>query len=92
MKSLISLFNRPFIFRQTFLCEESLSDSSPELSLSATNMSTHPSGRGSSGGRAWSEGFIRLVGLAIGASGPVLDGGRGRDVDEVGRAWYPHDR
>lgn len=84
VKSLMSLLNRPFIFLQTFLPDRLSSDSSPELSLSATNRSTQPSGRGSRELDS-SYGFIRLAGFfEIDLSGPASTGGASLDTDDDG--------
>lgn len=88
MKSLISLFKRPFILRQTL--GEFSSDSDSELSLSATKRSTQPAGRGSGRGCASESALIFFGGLVgIGLSDPERDGGRGRDDerDVFGRDW-----
>lgn len=96
VKSLISLFNRPFIFLQTFFPGELSSLSSSELSLSAINRSTQPSGSGDRwpAFRATSVRVIRLEGfLGIGLSEGVRRGG-GRDDDDdgiVGRDEYRPD-
>ena len=87
MKSWISFFSLPFIFRHTFFPGDPPSDSSSELSDSATNKSTQPSGRGSTLVRADSAGLIFLVGLlGVGLSDVKRDGGPGRDAaeEEVG--------
>jgi hypothetical protein len=94
VKSLISLFKRPFIFRHTL--GEPSSDSDSELSLSATKRSTQPEGRGSCLGCASEEGLILLGGfVGIGLSEPGREGGPGRDDDDeecVGTDWYRPDR
>ena|SRR5208282_1015648 len=85
VKSWISLFSLPLIFRHTFFPGDPApsSDSSSELSDSATNKSTHPSGRGSSLVRADSTGLIFLAGfLGISLSEVARDGGPGRVAEE----------
>lgn len=94
MKSFISLFNRPFIFRQTLLPPDSSSDSSSELWLSAIKRSTQPSGRDSGCIRVLSIGTMRFVGFFGTALSDVCrEPGVGRDEDEeggiVGTDWYP---
>ena len=88
VKSWISFFSLPLIFRHTFFPgDPPSSDSSSELSDSATNKSTQPSGRGSTLVREDSTGLIFLAGfLGIGLSDVKRDGGPGRDAaeEEVG--------
>ena len=80
VKSLISLFKRPFILRHTL--GEFSSDSDSELSLSATKRSMQPSGRGSGRGCASESALIFFVGfVGIGLSDPEREGRRGRDVE-----------
>ena len=94
VKSLISLFKRPFIFRHTL--GEPSSDSDSELSLSATKRSTQPEGRGSCLGCASDDGLILFGGfVGIGLSEPGREGGPGREDDDeewVGTDWYRPDR
>ena len=85
-KSLISLFNRPFIFRHTL--GDASSDSDSELSLSATKRSTQPSGRVSARGCASDNGLILFGGfLGVGLSDPEREGGAGREDEFVGTDW-----
>jgi len=86
VRSLISLFKRPFIFRQTFPSSSPASDSS-ELSLSATKRSTQPSGSGSWWIFELSAATIRLFGFFGGCLSvvPLLEAGwDDEDVDDVG--------
>ena len=88
VKSLISFFNLPLIFLHTFFPgDPPSSDSSSELSDSATNISTQPSGRGSTLVRAESTGLIFLLCVfGMGLSDVERDGGPGRGADEEAAA------